>query len=438
MKTSVYPKVIDCPARGSGKDSLDAVAKNGIQLKVKARVTVRTNLNQVIGGAMEETIIARVGEGIVSAIGSAETHMDVLAQPDRISKAVLARRLDSQTAFEIVSIDIADIMVGDNIGARLQADRAEADMRVARAKAEDAAPWRWRWSRKTSPPIEESRSRTGGGRGRGAQGHCRGVSGRRAGHPRLLQAAKYPSRHRNAPQHFRRHHDIDADITSMFRVPSFEFRVAAATVLNSKPRNSRLGTMTSYLLAAAWDDFFKILPFIIVVLVWVINQFAGKLQPPQPPKRVPPFKPPVPPPAQQAAPPGQQPLQAEIEEFLRQAQAMRAGRPVPPRNQPVAGPPPVAPQATPGGASRRPRPPRRTPQSGTKPTSQRPPPSLPVPEASTAQSPDRPRNRSRNMSPSISIVPSSPSVPVRSAISIRKQTSSKSTCSACSIATSAN
>jgi uncharacterized protein YqfA (UPF0365 family) len=136
VKTSVYPKVIDCPARGSAKDSLDAVAKNGIQLKVKARVTVRTNLNQVIGGATEETIIARVGEGIVSAIGSSESHMDVLETPDRISKAVLARRLDSQTAFEIVSIDIADIDVGDNIGARLQADRAEADMRVARAKAE--------------------------------------------------------------------------------------------------------------------------------------------------------------------------------------------------------------------------------------------------------------------------------------------------------------
>lgn len=136
VKTSVYPKVIDVPARGSGKDSLDAVAKNGIQLKVRVRVTVRTNLNQVIGGATEETIIARVGEGIVSAIGSSETHMDVLKTPDRISKAVLARRLDSQTAFEIVSIDIADINVGDNIGARLQADRAEADMRVARAKAE--------------------------------------------------------------------------------------------------------------------------------------------------------------------------------------------------------------------------------------------------------------------------------------------------------------
>lgn len=137
VKTSVYPKVIDCPARGSGKETLDAVAKNGIQCRVKARVTVRTNLNQVIGGATEETIIARVGEGIVSAIGSSETHMDVLENPDRISKAVLARRLDSQTAFEIVSIDIADIDVGENIGARLQADRAEADMRIARAKAEE-------------------------------------------------------------------------------------------------------------------------------------------------------------------------------------------------------------------------------------------------------------------------------------------------------------
>jgi uncharacterized protein YqfA (UPF0365 family) len=136
VRTSVYPKVIDCPARGGAKDSLDAVAKNGIQLKVKARVTVRANLNQLIGGATEETIIARVGEGIVSAIGSADRHTDVLENPDRISKAVLARKLDSQTAFEIVSIDIADIDVGDNIGARLQADQAEADMRVARANAE--------------------------------------------------------------------------------------------------------------------------------------------------------------------------------------------------------------------------------------------------------------------------------------------------------------
>lgn len=136
VQTSVYPKVIDCPPRGSARESLDAVAKNGIQLKVKARVTVRANLMQLIGGATEETIIARVGEGIVSAIGSSETHTAVLENPVRISKTVLARRLDSQTAFEIVSIDIADIDVGDNIGARLQADQAEADLRVFRAKAE--------------------------------------------------------------------------------------------------------------------------------------------------------------------------------------------------------------------------------------------------------------------------------------------------------------
>ncbi|MEM6689312.1 MAG: flotillin-like protein FloA [Planctomycetota bacterium] len=136
VKTSVYPKVIDCPPRGATKPSLDAVAKDGIQLKVKARVTVRANLQQLIGGATEETIIARVGEGIVSAIGSAADHKAVLENPDVISKAVLAKRLDSQTAFEIVSIDIADIDVGANIGARLQADQAEADTQVARAQAE--------------------------------------------------------------------------------------------------------------------------------------------------------------------------------------------------------------------------------------------------------------------------------------------------------------
>ena len=136
VQTSVYPRVIDCPARESKRPSLDAIAKDGIQLKVKARVTVRANLEQLIGGATEETIVARVGEGIVSAIGSSETHAHVLENPDTITKAVLARRLDSQTAFEIVSIDIADIDVGDNIGARLQADQAEADTRVARAQAE--------------------------------------------------------------------------------------------------------------------------------------------------------------------------------------------------------------------------------------------------------------------------------------------------------------
>ena len=137
VSTSVQPKVIDCPdpAR-SGKTTLSAIAKNGVELKIRARVTVRTNLSQLIGGATEQTIVARVGESIISSIGSSDSHLTVLENPDMISKAVLARGLDAQTAFEIVSIDIADIDVGENIGARLQADQAEADTRVARARAE--------------------------------------------------------------------------------------------------------------------------------------------------------------------------------------------------------------------------------------------------------------------------------------------------------------
>jgi uncharacterized protein YqfA (UPF0365 family) len=137
VQTSVNPKVIDCPDAASGKSTLSAVAKNGVELKIRARVTVRTNLQQLIGGATEETIIARVGEGIITSIGSADSHFHVMEHPDTISKAVLQRGLDAQTAFQIVSIDIADIEVGENIGARLQADQAEADTRVARAKAEE-------------------------------------------------------------------------------------------------------------------------------------------------------------------------------------------------------------------------------------------------------------------------------------------------------------
>jgi uncharacterized protein YqfA (UPF0365 family) len=137
VRTSVYPKVIDCPdVEKSGRTTLSAVAKNGVELLVRARVTVRTNLAQLIGGATEETIIARVGEGIITSIGSAENHLEVMETPDRISKAVLERGLDAHTAFEIVSIDIADIDVGENIGARLQADQAEADTRMAQALAE--------------------------------------------------------------------------------------------------------------------------------------------------------------------------------------------------------------------------------------------------------------------------------------------------------------
>lgn len=159
VQTSVYPRVIDCPPKNSKRPTLDAVAKNGVQLKVKARVTVRANLDQLIGGATEETIVARVGEGIVSAIGSAETHKVVLENPDRISKAVLARKLDSQTAFEIVSIDIADIDVGDNIGARLQADQAEADSRKARAEAEGRRAMAVSQEQENIAMIEENRAK---------------------------------------------------------------------------------------------------------------------------------------------------------------------------------------------------------------------------------------------------------------------------------------
>lgn len=137
VRTSVNPKVIDCPDPSKSRGPLEAMAGDGIQVMVRARVTVRSNLKQLVGGATEETIIARVGEGIVSAIGSCQNHKEVLANPMLIAKTVLNKGLDSQTAYSIVSIDIADIDVGDNIGARLQADQAEADVRIARAKAEE-------------------------------------------------------------------------------------------------------------------------------------------------------------------------------------------------------------------------------------------------------------------------------------------------------------
>lgn len=136
VRTSVNPRVISCPSEGHGKKTLSAISKDGIELRVLAKVTVRTNLDQLIGGATEETIVARVGEGIITAIGSAEHHMDVLGLPENISNMVLSKGLESNTAFEVVSIDIADISVGHNIGARLQADQAEADTRVATAAAE--------------------------------------------------------------------------------------------------------------------------------------------------------------------------------------------------------------------------------------------------------------------------------------------------------------
>jgi len=136
VQTSVNPKVVDCPDPKKGKETIDAVAQDGIQLKAKARVTVRANIQRLVGGATEETIIARVGEGIVSTIGSSLSYKNVLENPDNISKAVLHKGLDAGTAFEILSIDIADVDVGENVGAKLQADQAEADMRRAKAEAE--------------------------------------------------------------------------------------------------------------------------------------------------------------------------------------------------------------------------------------------------------------------------------------------------------------
>ncbi len=133
VRTCVNPKVIDCPEQGR---KIAAMARNGIQVLARARVTVRTNIDRLVGGATEETIIARVGEGIVSSIGSSDSHKNVLENPDVISKTVLGKSLDAGTAFEILSIDIADVDVGDNIGARLQTDQAEADKRIAQAAAE--------------------------------------------------------------------------------------------------------------------------------------------------------------------------------------------------------------------------------------------------------------------------------------------------------------
>jgi uncharacterized protein YqfA (UPF0365 family) len=136
VRTSVNPKVIDCPDPSKGKYTIDAVAKDGIQLQVKARVTVRANIESLVGGATEETIIARVGEGIVTTVGSSESYKSVLENPDTISKTVFAKGLDAGTAFKILSIDIADIDVGANVGAKLQADQAEADKRRFQAEAE--------------------------------------------------------------------------------------------------------------------------------------------------------------------------------------------------------------------------------------------------------------------------------------------------------------
>ncbi|MGE3806885.1 MAG: flotillin-like protein FloA [Gemmataceae bacterium] len=159
VKTSVNPKVIDCPDQSKGRPTLDGVCKNGIQLKVRARVTVRTKLDRLVGGATEETIIARVGEGIVKAIGSADAHTDVLANPNQISQAVLQNSLDSQTAFEIVSIDVAEVDVGENIGAILQKNQADADLHVAQAQAEKRRALAVAQEQEMRAQVEENRAK---------------------------------------------------------------------------------------------------------------------------------------------------------------------------------------------------------------------------------------------------------------------------------------
>jgi uncharacterized protein YqfA (UPF0365 family) len=159
INTSVNPKVIDVPDLEGGRSSIDAVALDGIQLKARARVTVRTNIQQLIGGATEQTIIARVGEGIVSAIGSSQTYKAVLENPNRISRAVLGRGLDSGTAYEILSIDIADLDVGKNIGAKLQVDQAEADMRRFQAEAEKRRAMAIAQAAENRAKVEENRAR---------------------------------------------------------------------------------------------------------------------------------------------------------------------------------------------------------------------------------------------------------------------------------------
>jgi len=159
VKTSVTPKVIDCPNPESGKVTIAAVAKDGIQVLAKARVTVRTNIARLVGGAGEETIIARVGESIVSTIGSSESHKKVLENPDDISRVVLERGLDTGTAYEIVSVDIADVDIGNNIGARLQADQAEADKRVAQANAEKRRAMAVAAEQEFTAQVEENRAK---------------------------------------------------------------------------------------------------------------------------------------------------------------------------------------------------------------------------------------------------------------------------------------
>ena len=181
-----------------GRTTIDGVAKDGIGVKVKARVTVRSHLDRFVGGATEETIIARVGEGIVSSIGSADSYKDVLENPDRISKTVLAKGLDSGTAFEILSIDIADVDVGENIGAKLQTEQAEADKRVAQAKAEVRRAAAVAVEQEMRARTQEMRAKVVEAEALGAAGDGRRVPLRQSRHHGLRADEKCAGRHFDA------------------------------------------------------------------------------------------------------------------------------------------------------------------------------------------------------------------------------------------------
>ena len=209
VQMSVNPKVIETP-------TISAVAKNGIELKVRARVTVRANIERLVGGAGEATIIARVGEGIVTTVGSSEKHTDVLENPDHISRTVLGKGLDSGTAFEILSIDIADVDVGRNIGAQLQTDQAEADKNIAQARAEERRAMAVAKEQEMRALYPGNAGQSGGSPGGSAQGYGGSAPGRAPGRDGLLQSAEYRRRYGYAPVHRRQGTAVGQEVIFVF------------------------------------------------------------------------------------------------------------------------------------------------------------------------------------------------------------------------------
>jgi uncharacterized protein YqfA (UPF0365 family) len=207
VRTSINPKVIDAPSPNMGRATIDGVAQDGIGVKVKARVTVRSHLDRFVGGATEETIIARVGEGIVSSIGSAHSYKDVLENPDRISKTVLAKGLDSGTAFEILSIDIADVDVGDNIVLNFKPSRPKRT-NASRRQKRKAPARRWQWSRKCGRRLRKC-GQGGGSRSAGSASNGRRVSLGQSRHHGLCADEKRAGRHVDARIDRRRRQTAD-------------------------------------------------------------------------------------------------------------------------------------------------------------------------------------------------------------------------------------